>query len=128
MGGGHIARPRLGVPHHEQPMHLFQQGRGNSGYNANGDKLGSIGDVVIDKVSGQVRYAALEFGGFLGVGTDRYPIPWSMLKYDTGLDGYVVPLKKEQLEKAPRYTHTSMPEYNDEYGRKVYDYYGVTWR
>jgi len=48
-----------------------------------------------------------------------------MLKYDTGLDGYVVPLKKEQLEKAPRYTH--MPEYNDDYGRKVYDYYGVRW-
>ena len=98
---------------------------GTAVYNANGDKLGSIDDVIIDIVSGQVRYAALEFGGFLGVGTDRYPLPWSMLKYDTGLDGYVVPLKKEQLEKAPRYTH--MPEYNDDYGRKVYDYYGVRW-
>ena len=49
-----------------------------------------------------------------------------MLKYDTGLDGYVLPLQKEQLEKAPRYTH--MPEYTDEYGREVYDYYGVSWR
>ena len=101
---------------------------GTAVYNANGDKLGSIDDVIIDKVSGRVRYAALEFGGFLRVGTDRYPLPWKMLKYDTRLDGYVVPLKKEQLEKAPRYTQTSMPEYNDEYGRKVYDYYGVTWR
>ena len=72
---------------------------GTAVYNANGDKLGSIDDVIIDKVSGQVRYAALEFGGFLGVGTDRYPLPWSMLKYDTGLDGYVVPLKKEQLKR-----------------------------
>jgi sporulation protein YlmC with PRC-barrel domain len=72
---------------------------GTAVYNANGDKLGSIDDVIIDKLSGQVRYAALEFGGFLGVGTDRYPIPWSMLKYDTRLDGYVVPLRKEQLGK-----------------------------
>jgi sporulation protein YlmC with PRC-barrel domain len=101
---------------------------GTSVYNASGDKLGSIDDVVIDKVSGQVRYAALEFGGFLGMGTDRYPIPWSMLKYDTGVEGYVVPLKKEQLEKAPHYERTSMPEYTDEYGRKVYDYYGVGWQ
>jgi sporulation protein YlmC with PRC-barrel domain len=49
---------------------------GTAVYNANGDKLGSIDDVIIDKVSGRVRYAALEFGGFLGVGTDRYPLPW----------------------------------------------------
>ena len=45
-----------------------------------------------------------------------------------GLDGYIVPLQKEQLEKAPRYAQTSMPEYTDEYGRKVYDYYGVSWQ
>jgi hypothetical protein len=36
---------------------------------------------------------------FLGMGTDRYPLPWGMLKYDTRLEGYVVPLKKEQLEE-----------------------------
>jgi sporulation protein YlmC with PRC-barrel domain len=101
---------------------------GTSVYNASGDKLGSIDDVVIDKVSGQVRYAAREFGGFRGRGTDGYPIPWSMLKYDTGVDGYVVPLRKEQLEKAPHYERTSMPEYTDEYGHEVYDYYGVRWQ
>ena len=101
---------------------------GTAVYNASGDKLGSIDDLIIDKRSGQVRYAALEFGGFLGMGTDRYPMPWNMLKYDTHLEGYVVPLQKEQLEKDPRYAQTSTPEYTDEYGRKVYDYYGVAWQ
>lgn len=96
-------------------------------YNPDGDKLGTIDDLVIDKRSGQVRYAALEFGGFLGVGTDRYPLPWSMLKYDTGLDGYVVPLQKEQLDKAPHYEEDKVPNYTDDYGRRVYDYYGVVW-
>ena len=96
-------------------------------YNGNGDKLGSIDDLMIDKRSGQVRYAVLEFGGFLGMGTDRYPLPWSMLKYDTKLDGYVVPVAKSQLEKAPRYSETETPEYSDEYGRKVYSHYGVSW-
>ena len=51
-----------------------------------------------------------------------------MLKYDTRLEGYVVPLRKEQLEKAPRYAQSSMPEYTDDYGRKVHDYYGVPWQ
>jgi hypothetical protein len=100
---------------------------GTTVFNGDGDKLGSIDDLVIDKRSGLVRYAALEFGGFLGMGTDRYPIPWGMLKYDTNLDGYVVPLRKSQLEGAPRYAQSEVPEYTDAYGRKVYDYYGVAW-
>lgn len=100
---------------------------GTTVYSPDGGKLGSIDNLIIDKRSGQVRYAALEFGGFLGMGTDRYPIPWGMLTYDTNLDGYVVPLQQDQLEKAPRYTETEAPEYTDEYGRRVYDYYGVTW-
>ena len=100
---------------------------GTTVYASNGDKLGSIDDLIIDKRSGQVRYAALEFGGFLGVGTDRYPVPWAMLKYDTNLDGYVVPLSEKQLEGAPRYAQNDEPAYDDVYGRRVYDYYGVGW-
>lgn len=100
---------------------------GTAVYNGDGDKLGSIDELVIDKRSGLVRYAALEFGGFLGIGTDRYPIPWSMLKYDTSLDGYRVPLQKSQLENAPRYGSGDTPEYTDEYGRRVYEHYGVNW-
>ncbi len=49
---------------------------------------------MVDKGSGQVRYAVLEFGGFLGVGTDRYPVPWNLLRYDTDKGGYIVPLDK----------------------------------
>lgn len=96
-------------------------------YNADGDKLGSINDLMIDKRSGQIRYAVLEFGGFLGMGTDRYPLPWGTLKYDTRMDGYVVPLDKAMLERAPRYAATDAPRYDDSYGRKVYDYYGMPW-
>ena len=100
---------------------------GTSVYNTAGEKLGSVDDLMIDKVSGQIRYAVLEFGGFLGMGTDRYPLPWNMLKYDTAKDGYVVPLDKDKLEKAPRYADTETPEYTTDYGRRVYDYYGADW-
>lgn len=100
---------------------------GTKVYNTQGEKLGSIDDLMIDKRSGQVRYAVLEFGGFLGMGTDRYPLPWSMLRYDIAKDGYVVPLDKDLLDKAPHHEQKQPPPYDDEYGRKVYDYYGVPW-
>jgi sporulation protein YlmC with PRC-barrel domain len=99
---------------------------GTNVYNDAGDKLGSIDDLMIDKRSGQVRYAVLEFGGFLGMGTDRYPLPWNMLKYDSSRDGYVVPIAKALLKDAPSYSEDERPEYDDEYGRRVNSYYGVS--
>ena len=100
---------------------------GTNVYNPAGEKLGSIDSLMIDKISGKVRYAVMEFGGFLGMGTDRYPLPWDTLKYDTGMDGYVVAVAKEQLDGAPRYGIDTAPEYNDKYGRSIYDYYGVPY-
>jgi sporulation protein YlmC with PRC-barrel domain len=100
---------------------------GTAVYNTGGEKLGSVEELMIDKVSGQIRYAVLEFGGFLGMGTDRYPLPWNMLKYDTEKEGYVVPLDKAVLEKAPRYAESDVPEYTPDYGKRVYNYYGADW-
>jgi sporulation protein YlmC with PRC-barrel domain len=98
---------------------------GTAVYSASGDKLGSIDDLMIDKLSGQVRFAVLEFGGFLGIGTDRYPLPWQALKYDTRLEGYVVPIDKSLLEKAPRYAVDDVPQYDEFYGHQINKYYGV---
>lgn len=100
---------------------------GTNVYNDAGDKLGSIDELMIDKRSGHVRYAVLEFGGFLGMGTDRYPLPWDVLKYDTSREGYVVPVDKKQLESAPHYTKDSRPDYDEKFGRSVSDYYGVPY-
>jgi sporulation protein YlmC with PRC-barrel domain len=101
---------------------------GTAVYNTAGEKLGSIDDLMIDKRSGQVRYAVLEFGGFLGMGSDRYPIPWNMLKYEPNQGGYVVPLDKAKLENAPRYSDESEPVYDTDYSRRVNSYYGVSDR
>ena len=98
---------------------------GTAVYNGAGDKLGSVDDLIIDKRSGQVRYAVMEFGGFLGMGSDRYPLPWDMLKYDTAKEGYVVPLDKAKLADAPRYAENDMPAYTADYGKKVHSYYGM---
>ena len=48
---------------------------GTAVYGADGNKIGSIQRVMIDKLSGKVAYAVLSFGGFLGMGEDYYPVP-----------------------------------------------------
>jgi len=99
---------------------------GTSVMNPAGEKLGSIEDVMIDKRSGKVAYAVMSFGGFLGIGDKHHPLPWSMLKYDTNLNGYVVNLDKRMLENAPTYDVDEPVDLADEaYGRKLHDYYNV---
>ena len=72
-------------------------------FNRAGERIGHIEDLSIDKVSGQVRYALLAFGGFLGIGDRFHPLDWSLLEYDTRRNGYVVPLEKPELERTPHY-------------------------
>jgi sporulation protein YlmC with PRC-barrel domain len=98
---------------------------GTSVYNRAGESLGSVYDVMIDKVSGQVAYAVMSFGGFLGIGERYHPLPWKSLTYDTGLGGYVVDISRERLEKAPSYGRDETPWGDPAYGRRVSDYYGI---
>ena len=97
---------------------------GTSVYNPQGESLGSIYDVMIDKVSGQVSYAVMSFGGFLGMGEDYHPLPWSILHYDTNQGGYVVNLDKDSLKGAPTYRDSDEVRWDDpEYTRGIDDYY-----
>ena len=97
-------------------------------YDAKGEHIGSIERVMIDKISGQVAYAVLQFGSFLGIGSDYYPIPWASLTYETSLGGYRINITEERLKGAPKYAGTHWDWDDRARGRQVYDYYGVTWR
>jgi hypothetical protein len=74
-----------------------------------------------------VAYAVLRFGGFLGIGSDYYPIPWASLTYDTSLGGYRTNITEQQLQGAPKYAGDSWDWDDRERGRRVYDYYGAPW-
>jgi sporulation protein YlmC with PRC-barrel domain len=98
---------------------------GTAVYNRQGERLGSVYNFMVDKRSGQVAYAVLSFGGFLGIGDSYYPLPWKSLKYDTGQGGYVVDLDKSRLQGAPSYERSEMPDWDDPgYGRRIDDFYG----
>ena len=70
-------------------------------FDPSGRKLGSVHSVMIHKQSGQVAYAVLSFGGFLGIGSHVYPIPWEVLTYDENRHGYVADVTAETIRKAP---------------------------
>jgi uncharacterized protein YrrD len=47
---------------------------GTDVYNKDAENIGKIHDVMVDKRSGQVAYAVMSFGGFLGLGENYHPI------------------------------------------------------
>lgn len=53
---------------------------GTSVRNDSDKNLGEIGDLLVDPRSGEIRYAVLEVGGFLGVGEEQRIVPWSFIQ------------------------------------------------
>jgi hypothetical protein len=100
---------------------------GTAVYSPDGGKLGTIYNFMVDKRSGQVEYAVLQFGGLLGIGSDYFPIPWPALDYDEDRTGYVIDIDKEFLEDAPRYSPNEEPKYTRTYGDEVNSVYGVEY-
>jgi sporulation protein YlmC with PRC-barrel domain len=108
---------------------LASRVKGTSVYNDKGEKIGTVEDVVLDKQSNQIMFAALGFGGFLGMGEKYYPVPWSMLDYQEEMEGYVVPLSKDRLENAPAYDLKDLTKHDGSLGdirEKSYSYYNVS--
>jgi hypothetical protein len=97
---------------------------GTAVFNRDGDSIGSIRTVMLNKLNGRVAYAVLESGGFLGIGAEFYPVPWEALRYDVTLGGYRV--DRNDFTDAPRFSEGSEPDWRDRlFNSGVRDYYGV---
>ena len=96
---------------------------GTAVYGADEQKIGSIERVMIEKLSGKVAFAVPSFGGFFGVGEEYYPVPWSILTYDTRLGGYRTNLTEDQLNQAPKYSQSTGWNWNRENEQRVFSHY-----
>ena len=94
-------------------------------YDRDGHKVGTVHSFIVEKRTGQVAYAILSFGGFLGLGQKYHPLPWGSLVYDVEREGYLVNIDKAKLEGSPSYRPDDAPEFNDAYGQRVSTYYGM---
>ncbi len=81
--------------------------QGTTVYDSRGSEIGEIDHLMIDKVSGNVRYAVMSFGGFLGLGEKHFPLPWNSIHYDRDREGYVANVTEQQLRDAPEFSDDS---------------------
>ncbi len=96
--------------------------------NGQGETIGEIEDLVLDKQSNNIMFAVVSFGGFLGIGEKYHPIPWSSLNYDKSQESYVVNFTKEQLQQGPSDSLEALTRGDlRNYQTKAYDHYKVPY-
>jgi hypothetical protein len=106
---------------------LSSRVNGTPVFDSTGQKIGHIHDLSIERVSGEVTYAIMSFGGFLGIGERFHPLPWSLLEYDPKRGGYTVSLDKATLEDAPSYDRFDLETLGGPHsgflGERIFGYY-----
>ena len=100
---------------------------GTAVYGREGERLGTIYNFMVDKYSGQVEYAVMRYGGFLGMGQRYYPLPWRILTYDTREGGYRIDLTDRDMQRAPSFDRNEEPRFSRDYGRHVHNWYGLDY-
>jgi sporulation protein YlmC with PRC-barrel domain len=91
---------------------------------SDGTKIGTIQRLMIDKLTGNVAYAILSFGGILGMGQKHVPVPWSQMQYSSFLEAYEINLTDEELGKAPSYAADRDFDWGDRKREvEIHDYY-----
>jgi len=98
---------------------------GDDVVNCQGENLGKIKEIMIDVQSGQVAYAVLSSGGFLGIADKLFAIPWGALTLDAEQKCFILDANKEKLENAPGFDKDHWPAMADiTWAQQVHDYYG----
>jgi len=90
------------------------------------DDLGDIKEIMLDMRSGQVAYAVLSFGGFLGVGEKLFAVPWQALQLDTINKRFVLNVDKDRLKSAPGFDPDAWPDMSDvSWSNQIHSFYGT---
>jgi len=94
--------------------------------NPQGQNLGDIKDIVIDRASGRMAYAVVSFGGFLGMGEKLFAVPWGAFSQKADKDTFVLDVDKERLKNAPGFDAHNWPQMaSREWVTSLYSYYNV---
>ena len=99
---------------------------GNDVFNNEGVDLGDVQEIMLDMRNGQVSYAVLSFGGFLGMGEKLFAVPWVALTLDTTNKRFILNVEKERLAHAPGFDKDKWPDMADpRWAKEIHSYYGV---
>jgi len=99
---------------------------GDGVVNAAEEDLGDIKEIMLDMQTGQVAYAVLAFGGFLGMGEKLFAVPWQALHLDTVNKRFVLNVDKDRLKGAPGFDKDSWPDMGDmSWASGIHSFYGT---
>jgi sporulation protein YlmC with PRC-barrel domain len=100
---------------------------GDSVVNAAGEDVGKIEAIMLDVTSGQIGYAVLSFGGFLGMGKKLFALPWGALTLDAVDKRFILDVSREKLENADGFDKDHWPSMADPaWATHLHSYYNVT--
>jgi sporulation protein YlmC with PRC-barrel domain len=94
--------------------------------NPQGENLGEIKDIMIDS-TGRVRYAAVSYGGFMGMGDKMYAVPLDAFTFKREKDMFfddvtlILNVTQEQLKDDKGFDNKNWPNLDDEGYRKDLD-------
>lgn len=93
--------------------------------NPRGEDLGKIDNLMINLRTGEIEYAVIEFGSFLGVGGKLFAVPFTELKLDPEKKIFLLNRDNEYLKQSPGFDKAHWPDTNDHsYFDNVRMYYG----
>jgi len=119
---------------HVTVSHVFRSGEiiGMPVRNRAGENLGKIDDLVIDMKNGEVRYAALSFGGVAGIGSKLFAVPFQAMTFVFGEPNkansrhFMFEVSKDQLDRAPGFDSSHWPNVADpQWGASIDKHYNV---
>lgn len=99
---------------------------GTSVYNEAGESVGTVKDIMLEKITNRIMFAVIGFGGFLGLGEKYHPVPWNTLDYNKEQGGYIIPYSKDELQAAPFYSIEELTKDDGVGARNAsYEYYQI---
>ncbi|MFA5516985.1 MAG: PRC-barrel domain-containing protein [Desulfuromonadales bacterium] len=94
--------------------------------NQQGQQLGEVDEILVDMNQGRLAFVVLSGGGALGVGEDKYIVPWQMISMGTQQEGLVVNVESlDQLRPVPQGEEIEQA-LDRQSGREIFQFYGIS--
>ena len=95
-----------------------------------GEEIGVIKDVVLDRNTGCMAYTVLSTGGGgtrVSGGSKVVAVPWTVYSPTSDVSALTVTVDRERIYNAPVFDYARIDEYSrGDYINNVYSYYGVS--
>jgi sporulation protein YlmC with PRC-barrel domain len=91
-------------------------------YDINGEQIGSVEDLYVDREAQRPRFLDVSAGGFLGLGKKHFLIPVEEVSRDVGEERVTVNQSRGKVVGSPDFDPEEVPRVDIQ--RAIYAYYG----